>query len=459
VAGEVLRSLSSTLRGRIGIATLLALLLVAGVFAMTRPDAAAPRPEPEPVPAAVLDAEHENAPAQPPEVAAPAAAPAPAAVPGQQYTPVRATQAMPPMAKPRAVRGIYLNAWSAGSARKLTRLIELARATEVNAFVIDVKEVGELSYPSAVPLARQIGANRRYIADIQGVLARLRAEGIYPIARIVAFRDPILAEARPDLAIVREDGSLWQDRDGFRWVDSFNREVWDYNIAIAREAIELGFAEVQWDYVRFPDVPQALMRTAIWPAQAGRTKQDGIREFLRYSREQLADLNVPVTADVFGLTVSVRNDMGIGQLWEKMVDATDVLLPMVYPSHFARGSYGIPQPNANPYEIVRRAMEYAVRRTPQEPGMATVRPWLQDFTLGQPRYGAEEVRAQIEAVYDAGLTEWILWNPSSNYTAAALGSPDGTPPAVIVRRGVLPDTTEVEPEPDTARVLGQPVDP
>jgi hypothetical protein len=111
---------------------------------------------------------------------------------------------------------------------------------------------------------------------------------------------------------------------------------------------------VQWDYVRFPDVPQALMRTAHWPAQEGRSKADGIREFLLYSREQLASYDVPVTADVFGLTVSVRDDMGIGQLWEKMVDATDVLLPMVYPSHFARGSYGIAQPNAQPYETSAR---------------------------------------------------------------------------------------------------------
>src|SRR5690606_28898603 len=121
---------------------------------------------------------------------------------------------------------------------------------------------------------------------------------------------------------------------------------WDYNIAVAREAVMLGFSEVQWDYVRFPDVPQRYMREAVYPAQAGRSREDAIREFLEYSREQLADLGVPVTADVFVLTVSAGDDMGIGQRWSKMVDVTDVLLPMIYPSHFARGSYGIPVPNA-----------------------------------------------------------------------------------------------------------------
>ena len=162
-------------------------------------------------------------------------------------------------------------------------------------------------------------------------------------------------------------------------------------------------------------------------AQAGRTKEDGIREFLRYSREQLADLGVPVTADVFGLTVSAGDDLGIGQRWEKMLDVTDVLLPMVYPSHFARGSYGIAKPNSEPYNVIRTSLGHAVRRSENVASAATIRPWLQDFTLGAPRYGAEQVRAQIDAVYDAGLTEWVLWNTGSNYTVDAL-------------RGLAPDT-------------------
>jgi hypothetical protein len=362
--------------------------------------------------------------------------------------------------KPEAVRALYLNAWAAGSTARLAQLIDVANRTEINAFVIDVKEGGEISYRSRVPLARQIDADKAHIGDIRGVLRKLRENGIYPIARIVVFRDAVLAEARPDWSVRHENGGEWIDSYGHRWVDSYNRDVWDYNIAIAREALELGFSEVQWDYVRFPDVPSSFMRVARWPARDGRSKAQGIREFLLYSRDQLREYDVPVTADVFGLTTSARTDMGIGQLWEKMVDATDVLLPMVYPSHYAPGSYGIAQPNAAPFEIVKTAMDHAVRRTRGVEGAATIRPWLQDFTLGAPRYGPAEVRAQINAVYAAGLTEWVLWHPGSRYSVEALASADGRVPT-FDRPTAAPDSTTVpvEPGPTTPRPLGAPVPP
>jgi hypothetical protein len=362
---------------------------------------------------------------EPPDDAAAAAEPTPI---GELFAFAPITDGVPRVAKPAVVRGVYLNAWAAGSPAKLARLIQLANQTEINSFVIDVKEGGQVSYRSLVPLARQIGADQPHIRDIRAVLRQLRDNGIYPIARIVVFRDAVLAKARPDWAVRHVDGGDWIDSYGHMWVDSYNRHVWDYNIAIAREALELGFSEVQWDYVRFPDVPRPLMRVAHWPAQESRSRADGIREFLLYSREQLGAYDVPVTADVFGLTVSARDDMGIGQQWEKMMDATDVLLPMVYPSHFARGSYGIAEPNSAPFETVRTAMEHAVRRTAGVAGAATIRPWLQDFTLGSPRYGPYHVRAQIDAVYAAGLQEWVLWHAGSNYTVEALARSDGTTP-------------------------------
>lgn len=377
------------------------------------------------------------------------------------------TDGVPRVRKPEQVRGIYLNAWAAGSTNRLNQLIELANRTEINTFVIDVKEGGEVSYQSRVPLVGEIGAGQSHIRNIRGVLERLRENGIYPIARIVVFRDEVLAKARPDWAVRHVDGGEWIDSYGHYWVDSFNRHVWDYNIAIAREALELGFSEVQWDYVRFPDVPRSLMRTANFPARDGRTMADGIREFLVYSREQLQPYDVPVTADVFGLTVSARDDMGIGQQWEKMLDATDVLLPMVYPSHFARGSYGIAEPNARPFEVLRTAMQHAVRRSAGVPNAATIRPWLQDFTLGAPRYGPEHVRAQIDGVYAAGLEEWVLWNPGSRYTEAALADASGNAP-VLPRPGAQPAradepaadsaaATRAEPDSGAARTPGGPI--
>jgi hypothetical protein len=355
-------------------------------------------------------------------------------------TPVPQSQRV---ARPAVVRGIYLNAWAAGSVRKRERLLALADRTEINSFVVDVKDAtGFVSYPSTVPLAVEIGANRQpRIGDIRAFLDELKRHGIYPIARIVCFKDPVLAQARPDWGIHRTDGSLWRDQHGEIWVDAFNHHVWDYNVALAREAVALGFAEVQWDYVRFPDAPERFLRDAVFPAQAGRTKEQAVREYMLYSRKELADTGAPVTADIFGLTTSAKDDMGIGQFWPMMVDAVDVLQPMVYPSHYARGSYGIAYPNGSPYEIVKKALEDAEQRTRGVTGAATIRPWLQDFTLGPPHYGPEWVRAQMQAVYDVGIKEWILWNPGSNYTDSALKPEDGPAPSFPIPHYYLPRAT------------------
>ncbi|MFP4623941.1 MAG: putative glycoside hydrolase, partial [Gemmatimonadota bacterium] len=332
--------------------------------------------------------------------------------------------------KPEAVRGIYVGAWSVGSPGRLEQLIALADETEINAFVIDVKDVtGEVSHASRVPLARQIGATPQVkIADLRGTLARLREHGIYPIARIVVFKDPLLATARPEWAIERDDGTIWEDNTGVPWVDSYNRNVWEYNIELAREAVALGFSEIQWDYIRFPDVPGSYLVEAVYPAQEGRSKTAAIREFMAYTRERLADLEVPVTADVFGITTSTRLDIGIGQVWEEMSDVVDVLLPMVYPSHYPDGSWEYENPNAAPYQIVKRAMDDAVARSLLIDGAAAIRPWLQAFSMGEPAYGPRHVRAQIDAVYDAGLREWILWSPGVRYNREALASESGVEP-------------------------------
>ena len=344
------------------------------------------------------------------------------------------------VAKPAAVRALYLNAWAAGSPRKFAKLVDVADRTEINTFVIDVKEAGEVSYRSQVALAKEIGAGQDYIRNIKKLLTTMREHNIYPIARIVVFKDPVLAKARPDLAVKMADSSLWIDNKGKAWVDSYNRKVWDYNIALAREAIELGFSEVQWDYIRFSDAPKAFLNKAVYPAAAGRTKADAIREFMLYTREKLADLHVPVTADVFGLTVTTTGDMGIGQQWEKMANAVDVILPMVYPSHFISGNYGLRSPNAAPYRTIRKSMEDALRRSKPLTNPATIRPWLQAFTLGPPHYTPSHVRAQIQAVYDAGLTEWVLWNPGSNYDVAALAPEGGEPPVFEIPGGKGTDT-------------------
>lgn len=336
----------------------------------------------------------------------------------------------PSFERPDAVRGIYLNAWMAGSRVRREALIDLARRTEVNTFVIDVKDAtGYVSYTTGVGLAREIGADQELRIDgMRALLERLEEEGIYPIARIVVFKDRLLARKRPEHAVQDSAGGVWVDGNEEVWVNPYDEEVWAYNAALAREAVELGFAEIQWDYIRFPDRPKAELERAVFAGADGRTRAQAIRDFLLWSRNELADLEVPLTGDVFGVAASSTRDVGIGQLWEDLVDAVDGILPMIYPSHYWAGSFGIEEPNAHPYEIVKNSLEYAVRRSEAVEGAARIVPWLQDFTLGPPPYGAPEVRAQIQAAYDAGVEEWLLWNASGRYTEAALEPAEGWEP-------------------------------
>ncbi|MFW5947240.1 MAG: putative glycoside hydrolase [Gemmatimonadota bacterium] len=363
--------------------------------------------------------------------------------------------------EPAAVRGIYVGSWSVGARRRLATLLALADATEINTFVIDVKDVtGEVSHATEVPLAVQLEAARdRRIGDLRAVLDTLRAHGIYPIARIVVFKDPLLATARPEWSVRREDGSPWVDDRGVRWVDAFNRRVWDYNIELAREAMALGFGEIQWDYVRFPDVPAGYDVEPVYPARDGRTMADAIREFLTRARERLPDGTL--TADVFGITTTSRRDVGIGQVWESMADRVNVLLPMVYPSHYPPGMWGFPNPNAAPYQVVRRALDDAVERSLMVDGAADIRPWLQAFSLGEPEYGPRHIRAQIDAVYDAGLSGWLLWDPAVDYPRTAFTTAAGVEPWFAGMGAMLYDpgeweAGEVTEPPDSAASTDRP---
>lgn len=328
----------------------------------------------------------------------------------------------PVFSRPEHVRGLYLNAWASGSSRRVDALLELARKTEVNAFVIDIKDAsGYVSHRTGVRLAQEIGATGEIrIRDLPGLLRRLHAQGIYPIARIVIVQDPLLAAARPDMAAQDRDGGVFKDSKGIVWTNPYDRRIWDYHVALAREVAGMGFPEIQWDYVRFPDISASDKARVVYPGSEDQPQSEAIRELLAYTREELSDLDVELTADVFGVTTSASRDVGIGQVWERFIDVVDVALPMVYPSHYWEGSFGFKTPNAYPYEIVKRALEDALRRSAGVEGAGTTRPWLQDFTLGQPRYGAPEVRAQIQATYDVGIHEWILWNPGSRYTEDAL---------------------------------------
>ena len=326
---------------------------------------------------------------------------------------------------PDTLRGLYVNRWAA-LGRKLNHLIGVAKRTEINALVIDVKDDrGFVLYRSSVPLAREIGADTadgHWLSGekLRALLDTMVAHDIYPIARIVVAKDPLLARKKLDLAIKRKsDLKPWLDKNGNPWLDPHQRVIWQYAADLAREAYDIGFSEVQFDYVRFPD-ERRLINESVYPLAKGRTRAQVIREQLGFLRQTLKPHGMRVTADVFGLTATDTTDMGIGQQWEMFVDQVDVVLPMIYPSHFARGTYRLRNPNAHPYKTINNALKDAIARTAPINNAAKIIPWYQDFTLGAPHYYAAQIRAQKKAGYDNGFQSWILWNPKSNYTLAAL---------------------------------------
>ena len=387
----------------------------------------------------------------------PAAAPAPA--PSFCPAPPRVTSTdslpdlRPPLVPtPKVVRGVYVNRWAALGDRGW-QLIGLASRSEVNALVIDVKDDrGFVLYRSRVPLAREIGAdtNRPMRHErLRAMLDSMRAHHIYPIARIVVAKDPLLANARLEWAVRRkaDPSSPWRDKKGNPWLDPHQDGPWRYAADLACEAVDLGFSEIQFDYVRFPD-DKRLVMDATFPLAQGRVRAQVIRDQLLATRKRLAPLGVPITADVFGLTATDTTDMGIGQKWEQFVNAVDVVLPIMYPSHYNPGSYGIGNPNAHPYETIAHGLRDAHRRSASVPGAAALRPWYQDFTLGPPHYTATEVRAQIEAGYANGVDGWVLWNPRSIYTESAIhGAPERTAMQFDKRRASVAHEGSTIPEP------------
>ncbi len=318
---------------------------------------------------------------------------------------------LPPVPEPAVVKGVYLTSWIAGT-KAFNQVVEFIHKTEVNSLVIDVKDdTGMVSYASKVSLVNIIGSSyKKY--DPQNIMTVLRQNQIYPIARIVVFKDPYLAKHRPDLAVKNSAGELWHDNKGLNWVDPYNKEVWDYNISIAKEAVNYGFREIQFDYVRFTS--DGNIRDCRYPKADGRIKSDVIRDYLKYAYQELKPLGVKVSADVFGLTCSAKDDMGIGQEMAKVAEGVDIICPMVYPSHYYRGEYNIADPDSRPYETVFKSLTDAKQKIANIPHKVIIRPWLQDFSL-KNHYGREQLLEQIKAVENTGFKEWIFWNPSSRY--------------------------------------------
>ena len=297
------------------------------------------------------------------------------------------------------MKGVYINGWSSGSTKKLDKLIKLADNTEINSFVMDIKDASGNTYLTMNP-------------NLPATLAKLKQHNIYPIARIVVFFDPHLVKVKPHLAAKKSNGTSWTDRRGVGWLSPFQKEVWEYNLALAKKAVDMGFTEIQWDYVRFPDITQSQRKAIKYPGDNGKSEEQVITEFLQYSKQQLGK-DILVTADVFGYITTYSGYNTIGQQWETMLDNVDSIHPMVYPSHYAKGSFGLASPNANPYTVINKSMSSALKRSKGQEHK--IRPWLQAFSLGSPVYTEYHIRQQIQAAKDLGINEYLLWNPGSKY--------------------------------------------
>lgn len=374
----------------------------------------------------------------------------------------------PPTERPR-VRGIYVTGPMAGT-ENMDQLIALVDRTELNAMVIDLKnDEGYVVCDLASPLVEEIGAVKRYVRDMPALIQKCKEKGIYLIARIVAFRDPLLTQAKPEWSLHNADGSVFLDQSGMAWVNPYEKQAWDYLAEIAQGAVELGFDEVQFDYVRFSTDP-GMENVDFGAAAEGVSRTQIIEDFAADMAERVHRLGAALSADVYGMVIDSPVDQRIvGQDYAALARHLDYISPMVYPSHYGPYNYDIPVPDARPYDTVLAAMQ-ASRKTlagetqkradtagapesvsgnasaagedvrsaeeiaalePMEGVCAAVRPWLQDFTAswvaGHISYGPEQIRAQIQAVYDAGYEEWILWNASNRYTEGGLYGPDGQP--------------------------------
>ena len=331
---------------------------------------------------------------------------------------------------PEKVKGIYISGPMAGSPELFGNILDSLNGTEINTVVIDLKDdEGRITCNMDTPVVNEIEACRPYVKDMKEMIRSLKERNLYVIARVVAFRDPYLAEKKPEWSLHLADGSLYRDRQGMAWVDPYHQEVWDYLVEVGTEAKEMGFDEVQFDYIRFST--EGTMKDVVFDEEVtrGRSKTDVITEFVTYAYEKLASQGLFVSADVFGTIIDSQIDAdAVGQSYTEMAKHLDYICPMIYPSHYGPGNFGIEYPDTKPYETIlaalkksREAMENAAEEDGHVSHQAIVRPWLQDFTasyLGEGKYikyEYEQIQEQIRAVEDAGYEEWMLWSAANRY--------------------------------------------
>ena len=323
---------------------------------------------------------------------------------------------------PEPLKAIYMSACVAGTPSWRTKLANMINITELNAVVVDVKDyTGTISYYPTDPKLDEVHGVGCRVKDMKAFVASLHEKGIYVIGRITTFQDPAYTKAHPELAVKRaSDGGVWKDRKGLSFIDVSAKPYWDYIALLARDTYAQGFDEINFDYIRFPS--DGNMKDIAYTWTGKMAKSVALEKFFAYLEENVKPVGAVISADLFGMTTTNTDDLNIGQVLEPALRHFDYVAPMVYPSHYPAHFNGWLNPNDHVYDVVNYSMSHAVARakaattTPLK-----LRPWLQDFDYGG-NYGPVEVRAQIRATYDAGLTSWMLWDPGNKYTPSALNA-------------------------------------
>lgn len=322
---------------------------------------------------------------------------------------------------PTSVRGVYMSAWVASDVRARSRIISFIDRSEINTLVTDIKDAtGTLSFtPDTLsPRISSVDSSTQKIRDISEFIEELHKRDIYVIGRVSVFQDPVYAQKFPDQAVQSiANKRPWQDRKGLPWVDPGSTDFWAYIRDVATMAYAIGFDEINFDYIRYPS--DGNMADVSYPHSGDRERTDVMKEFYAFLQGEVGKEGIPISADLFGMTTTNKDDLGIGQILEDALPYFDAISPMVYPSHYPANYLGFKNPSEHPYDVIRHTMQSAVdsaHRVSENP--LKLRPWLQDFNLGAT-YTPAMVRQQIQATYDVGLESWLMWDASNTYTESA----------------------------------------
>ena len=358
-------------------------------------------------------------------------------------TPVVTEPAVKHLSTPKSVKAIYMSQCAAGTPSFRTSFLKMLDETELNAIVIDIRDYsGKIAFQVKDPILKQMVSDECGARDMKEWVEVLHDHGVYVIGRITVFQNPAYTKLYPEQAVQKKSASsspqaaIWKDHNGLAFVDVGAKAYWDTVVTLSKESYELGFDEINYDYIRFPS--DGDMKAAVYSHSSGKKKEEALEEFFRYLHSKVEPMGIVTSADLFGYVTVHTDDLGIGQLLERALPYFDYIAPMVYPSHYNPGFAGLKNVNSDPYKVVYVSMAEAVQRTvatttklasfaytrigtstpalyskPSYPA-SKMRAWLQSFDY-PVEYTPAMVAAQIKANEDAGLDSYMFWDAANRY--------------------------------------------